>query len=292
MARTTLARRLGIAATILAVSGGLTACVGGDDSKASDSTGESASETPDTSDDSTEEGESGEEASGELAELSADEFYPAIIAALQEAETMRIAMTSTSSTGQGDSEMTGVMRYAEDGAEMQASSAGDQPMEMIMVDKMLYISGAGMPLPEGKTWLKVDLSDPNSLFGQLGKSTDPEFMFKAMQDPKEFKLIGEEEVDGEATNHYSITYDGKQYAKNLGMPEEMGRFMPDEITTDMWIDAENRPRKFSQDLEMPSPTGNGKPMQQSTVGTYSDFGTDVEIQAPPAAEVSDNIPGM
>ena len=242
------------------------------------------SESPDGSTDET------GEASGDLEELSASEFYPAVMAALQEAESMGFSITT--SGGTSSSEMSGVMEYADDGIAMQASSAGAQAMEMVMLDKILYISGAGLPLPDGKTWFKVDMTDPDSLFGQLGKSTDPSLMFKAMEEPKEFELLGTEEVDGVETNHYNVVMETASYAEALDLPAEMAGFLPKEIGMEMWVDADNQPRKFHQELEIPDMTGSGKPTRSTTEGTYYDFGTDVDIEAPPAAEVADNIPGL
>jgi hypothetical protein len=226
---------------------------------------------------------------GDLEELSAEEFYPAVMAALQDADSMGFSITSTG--GAADTEMSGVMEYEDDGISMEASSAGAQAMEMVMLDKVLYIAGGGLPLPEGKKWFKVDMTDPDSLFGQLGKSTDPNLMFKAMETPKEFELLGTEEVDGVETNHYNVVMDTAAYAEALDLPAEVAKFLPKEIGIEMWVDADNQPRKFHQELEVPSMAG-GEPTLSTTEGTYYDFGTEVDVEAPPAAEVADNIPGL
>ena len=167
-----------------------------------------------------------------------------------------------------------------------------QAMEMVMLDKILYIAGGGLPLPEGKKWFKVDMTDPDSLFGQLGKSTDPNLMFKAMETPKDFELLGTEEVDGVETNHYNVVMDTASYADALDLPAEVAKFLPKEIGIEMWVDADNQPRKFHQELEVPSMSGGGEPTLSTTEGTYYDFGTEVDVEAPPAAEVADNIPGL
>jgi len=289
MARPSLARRLG-AASLLTTLVLTSASCGGDaddtatDESSSSETSESADDSPDDSTDDS------EEASGDLEELSADEFYPAVMAAMQEAESM--AFSITTSSGTSTSEMSGVMEYADEGIAMQASGTGAQAMEMVMLEKILYISGAGLPLPDGKTWLKVDMTDPDSLFGQLGKSTDPSLMFKAMEAPREFELLGTEEVDGVETNHYNVVMATASYAEALDLPAEMAKLLPKEIGMEMWVDGDDRPRKFHQELEVPDMTGSGTPTKSTTEGTYSDFGTDVDIEAPPAAEVADNIPGL
>ena len=281
MARLSLARRLGAASLLTTLVLTSAACGGDEDATATDES--SSSETSGSTSDS-------EEASGDLEELSADEFYPAVMAALQEAETMGFSITTTG--GPTATEMSGVMRYGDAGIDMQAASTGAQAMEMVMLDKILYISGAGMPLPDGKKWLKVDMTDPDSLFGQLGKSTDPSLMFKAMETPKEFELLGSEELDGVETNHYNVVMDTASYAEAMDLPAEMSKFLPEEIGIEMWVDADDQPRKFHQELEIPAMTAGGTPTETITDGTYYDFGTDVDIEAPPAGEVADNIPGM
>ena len=291
MARPSLARRLGIASALTALALSVTAC-GGDDTKATD---KSSSETSADVDDSvdtedTESTDDTEAASGDLEELSADEFYPAVMAALEEAETLGFSVTTTG--GPAATEISGYMRYQGDSIDMTGATTGAQAFDMVMLDKILYISGAGLPLPDGKKWLKVDLSDPNSLFGQLGKTTDPSLMFKAMVDPKSFELVGTEEVDGVETNHYNIVMDTATYAASMELPAELTQLLPKEIGTDMWLNADNQPVQFRQELEVPDMTGAGKPTKTSTVGKYFDFGSDVEIEAPPATEVADNVPGM
>lgn len=291
MARPSLARRLG-AASLLTTLVLMSASCGGDADTATDDSpaSETSSSTDDSTDDSTDEPavDETEEASGDLEELAADEFYPAVMAAMQEAESMGFSITTTG--GPASTEMSGVMEYGDDGIAMKASSTGAQAMEIVLVDKILYISGAGLPVTEGKKWFSVDMSDPNSIFGQLGKATDPTFMFKAMESPKTFELVGTEEIDGVETNHYNVVMDTAIYAEALSLPAEVSKLMPKEIGIEMWVDAENRPVQFHQELEVPS--GTGTPTTSTTDGRYFDFGTDVEVEAPPADEVSDNIPGL
>lgn len=274
MARPSLARRLG-AATLLTTLVFSTAACGGDDGSATESS-------------ATEEGEENDEAADEVPELSAEELYPAIIGAFEEAKTF--AFTTTTSGGPQRNEVSGVMRWASDGLEMKASSTGAQAFDMIVTDKTIYIEGAGMGVPEGKKWFKIDMSDPNSLFGQLGRTMDPTTMFEAMKTPKEFELVGSEEIDGVATNEYRIVMSTADYTKALELPEEMMGSMPEEVTSQMWVDADNQPRRFVQEMEIPGADGQPVPMQIE--GTYTDYGLEVEIEAPPASEVADNMPGL
>ncbi|GAA5134863.1 hypothetical protein GCM10023339_72060 [Alloalcanivorax gelatiniphagus] len=288
---TSLTRRLGSAALVLTMGAGLAAC--SDDSGSSDSTSSASDDSAESTDDAgatdepTEETEGSEApAEASLAELSVDEFYPAVMEAMKEAETF--AFETISGTAGQTMTMSGQARFSDDGVEMKASGTGAQSMEMILLGQAMYMRSP--ELGTGDKWLKIDLSDPNSLFGMIGKATDPEVMFKAMEAPKKLELIGSEDVDGVETNHYRITLDPTQYLKAMEFPAAMGDMLPDELVTEMWVDADNLPRKFAQTLEVPA-VGGGKPTTSTTEGTYSDFGTDVEIEEPPASEVTEQ-PGM
>lgn len=286
MARPTLARRLG-AATLLTSLALTTAACGGD----SGSEGSTGSDTSESGETSTDEDPAG--SSGDLEELEAAEFYPAVMEALQEAGTFAFTLTSTTEgSDAGGMEMDGVMRYDDQGVDLRASGTaqGTQELEMVVLDKVLYMSGMGMDLGD-KKWFKVDMSDPNSLFGMLGKSTDPQLMFKAMEEPKSFELLGTEEVDGVETNHYEIVMDTSAYAEAMEIPAQMATSLPEDIAVEMWVDADDLPRQFRQELELPA-AGGAEPSTTTTEGTYSDYGTDVTIEAPPASEVSDQMPGM
>ncbi|UFN43621.1 hypothetical protein [Nocardioides okcheonensis] len=284
MRLTPLARRLGTAALVVTLGAGFTACSG--DSSSDDSTSSATDAGADDTSSASDSGEDAEAADDAPAELSAADFYPTVMGALRDAESF--AFTSTSGTAGQTQEMAGQARFGDDGIEMKASGTGAQSMEMILVDKAMYMKSAD--LGTGDKWLKIDLSDPNSLFGMIGKATDPEVMFKALEEPKKLELIGAEDVDGVATNHYRITMDPTKYLEAMQFPAAMKDLMPEELVTDMWVDADDLPRKFSQTVEIPG-VGGGEPTTSTTEGTYSDFGVDVEIEAPPADEVTEDMFG-
>ncbi|KQV71501.1 hypothetical protein ASC64_05690 [Nocardioides sp. Root122] len=280
---TSLARRLGSAALVLSVGVGLAACSSDDSSDSGSSSSATDSGADDSSDDGSDDVTETEDAAA-LTELDGAGFYPAVMEAMREAETFNF-QTVSESAGQSQT-MEGQARFADGGMEMKASSTGAQPMELILLDKAMYLKSPD--LGTGDKWLKVDLSDPNSLFGMIGKATDPEVMFKAMEAPKKLELVGTEEVDGVETNHYRITLDPAKYIAAMDFPSGMADMMPKELVTEMWVDGDDLPRKFSQTLEVPSAAG-GKPTSTTSEGTYSDFGTDVEIEAPPADEVTEDM---
>lgn len=284
---TPLARRLGTAALVLTLGVGLGACnddAGSDSSSATNDEGTDTSSEEPADEASDDESEAPAEAS--LAELSADDFYPSVMAAMREAETFNFE-TVSGSAGQSQT-MSGQARFSDDGMEMKASSTGAQAMEVILVGKAMYMKSAG--LGTGDKWVKIDLSDPSSLFGMIGKATDPEVMFQAMESPKKLELVGTEDVDGVSTNHYRITMDPTRYLEAMEFPAAMADMLPKELVTEMWVDGDDLPRKFAQTIEIPG-SGGGAATSSTTEGTYFDYGTDVEIEAPPADEVTENFPG-
>lgn len=289
MCVTSLSRRLGSVALVLTVGAGLAAC--SDDSGPADSSSsatddgaDGVEESTDSPDDSAD--DSGEATESSLAELSAADFYPSVMAALQDAETF--AFETTSETGGQTQTMSGTARFSDEGVEMQATGSGAQGMDMILLGQVMYMKSPD--LGTGDKWLKIDLSDPDSLFGMIGKATDPEVMFKAMETPRKLELVGSEEVDGVETNHYRITLDPTQYVKAMEFPAAMADMLPEELVTEMWVDADDLPRKFTQTTEIKG-MGGGQPATSTTEGTYSDFGIDVEIEEPPASEVTEQ-PGL
>lgn len=288
MRLTPLARRIGSAALVLTIGLGTTACSG--DDSGSDSSSSATDESGETSaDDSGDEPVADDESADDTeapSELSAADFYPAVMEAMREAETFTFE-TVTDAAGQGQT-MTGEARYGDDGIEMKASSTGAQEMELILLGQAMYMKSP--QLGTGDKWVRIDLSDPDSLFGMIGKATDPEVMFKALEEPKKLELVGAEDVDGVATNHYRITLDPTKYLAAMDFPAAMADMLPKELVTEMWVDADDLPRRFAQTIEVPA-VGDGQPTTSTTEGTYSDFGTDVEIEAPPASEVTEDFPG-
>lgn len=277
---TPLAHRLGTAALVLMIGVGVTAC--SDDA----GTGSSSAVPDENTDDASEEptDESSESPVGPApAELSVDDFYPSVMAAMRDVGSFAFESVSDAA-GQGRT-MSGQARFSDAGMEMKASSSGAQPMELILLGKAMYVKSP--ELGAGDTWLKIDLGDPDSLYGMIGRATDPEVMFKAMESPKKLELIGSEAVDGVATNHYRITMDPSQYLEAMDFPAAMVGMLPEQLVTDMWVDEDDLPRKFAQTIDVGAAGGGAS----TTEGTYSDFGADVEIEAPPDDQVTEDVPG-
>lgn len=271
--RTNLARRVGAVAVAAALGLGLAACEDEPDKAAS--TGADSSRT-------TGEETTGEAAGAGLEEIPAAEFHSRVLDAMMEAETFT---TVSQSTVRGTTTLVeGQVRFAPDGVEMAATSTGGpEDMELVLADKVMYLRTPSMGT-DGK-WMRVDLTDEDSLFGVLGKSLDPQLAIKALQEPKELVMLGEEEVDGVPTHHYRVTVDPQRFKKVLDLPEQMSAFLPKEMVFDYWIDADDRPRKMVQ--ESTAKGADGKAVTTDVEAHYSDFGEPVTITVPPADQVTD-----
>jgi len=289
MARTSLARRLGAASASTVLLLTAVACGGdsGDEPRSDAGSSDGGSASSSQSSEGSSSGGSSEDQG--LEELSADEFYPTVMGALEDAETARFTMKSDSKAGGAAQSMTmtGSLKYDDDGIDMQAETTGAQAMQMIVEDGVYYLRGPMFELG-GKQWLKVDpKAQPNSPLASLMGNTDPARFLSAMDDPKEFRLVGEEQVDGEPANHYRIVLDGAKVAKAAGLPPQMAQLLPPEVPTEMWVDAEDRPVRFRQTTDITVPTGNAQQkVSTTTEGTYSDFGVDVDIDTPDDSQVT------
>lgn len=232
----------------------LVAC-GGDDTPAADP-------TPDSSTTTSEEPDSAE---GEDIEPAG--FFGSLASSMEAATTAHVTLTTEgggqSMTAEGD------LDFSQDPAAMQMVMSIPQlgeGIEMRMVDGTMYMQ---MPaLGEGK-FIKFALNDPSNPMGDLTTQMDPRAQFSSMQDAvKSVTFVGTEEVDGEDLKHYTVVLDGTK------MPNQQGVSMPDEISYDMWIDADNRLRKVSFE-------------SAGTVltTTISDWGKDVRIRAPRPGQI-------
>lgn len=106
--------------------------------------------------------------------------------------------------------------------------------------------------------------------------------------------VGTETVDGVKTTHYHATIDLKQAAKKAGIFKDvMSKALEDmkstNIPCDLWLDDQGRVRKQSTVTTLTVKDLDGKPATIHSTETLklSDFGTKVDVAAPPADQVTD-----
>ncbi|MBM7506621.1 hypothetical protein JOE61_000435 [Nocardioides salarius] len=270
MKRTPTWRRTAVAAVLPLALTGLAAC-GGE---------ESAEDTSSASAQLEEQGdEDGEEAGGLEAgdPVPDDDFVALMAASFEDATTARTTMTSetagTTISAEGVVDYTGktpAMRMT-----MESAELGDEPIEMILVDNVMY-----MQVPDlGGKYLSMDLDEPGNPLGpMMTDSMDPSKQAEMMRAGLEsVTFVGEEDVDGESLEHYSATLDPSAALEGMqgmeGVPKSM---MPEQMQSDTWFDDDGRVRRMVIDM---GELG-------STEMSMDDWGADVDIEAPPAGQVT------
>lgn len=281
--------RLAAAACVLAVTATLSAC--GSDSSSSTAgeqttsatspseTVTSPSESPTTSTPST------DEVSGS-GELSVADFAQRLQDAQAQAGSAHMeasfSAAGQSLTMQGDfSGTTGDVGAL---AMNMSLDMGGKTLEMVLVDEVVYINGAGMSTDPQKPWIKVPLGGPNNPLSSLFDTANPENFTAFLQGVKNLEDKGAESVDGVDTHHYVITIDTAEMIKANDMfkGQSMSSLgLPATITSEVWVDANDLP------VKMTVPLGNAGSLEAH----FSQWGEPVSVEAPPASQVM-RMPGM
>jgi hypothetical protein len=138
----------------------------------------------------------------------------------------------------------------------------------------------------GREWISID---PKA-FG-LDAATaggfnqgSPTSTIGALRGIDDVRRIGIEEIDGTETTHYAGRIDVAKAMASL--PEELRanveamRAFSDDWLVDVWVDADGQTRKMNLDV-------NGPMMTMHVTFEFYDFGTDLDLSAPPPSEVVD-----
>lgn len=211
------------------------------------------------------------------AQLSADEFGKLVQGALDKATTANVTISSGTTLN-----ATGQIDYTSDpaSAKMTATIPQAGKLDMILLGKVIYMKGD--VFGTGDKWVKLDLSDPNNPMSALGDQLDPAASLGKLVDGiQSATYVGKEDVDGDSLDHYTAVIDTKALLKGLPAGAASSAGLPATVNYELWFDGDGFIRKFSVDM---GATG-------TSTGTFSDWGTKVDIAAPPASEVT-TMPGM
>ncbi|WP_283990224.1 hypothetical protein [Streptomyces sp. 549] len=212
--------------------------------------------------------------------------------------TVEIDMEGQKQTVEGE----GVINL-QDGTSSMKIGADGQQMEQRVVDKVLYQKppeGQDAGLPDGRSWMKIDLEKLQKQNGDSGnvapnpaESLD---YLKALSD-QGVKELGTEKVTGVNTTHYRVEVDVRRLAGgDAGAERQLTRQLGESVPMEVWLDDEGRLRRQQVDVTVPGAGGeSGKGGSISTVLELSDFGTEVDVEAPPAddtADMTDRVAGQ
>lgn len=157
-----------------------------------------------------------------------------------------------------------------------ASSPGS--IEMLLVDRVMYMK---MPGSAGK-YYKMTMDEVTKISGQdLTQAMNPTAQLETMKSAvRQVTFVGEEDVDGVETRHYKASIDTAGLTPTpsgaAGSPSSMS--LPSQMPYDIWLDEENRTRKFTMEMAIQG-------MTVTYDGTLDKFGEPVSIAAPAASQV-------
>ena len=267
--------RTRLAALALTLPLGLAALTACEDDTSASTAASVGSGTGDSGDAGDSGGELPDVAEGE--EISAEELSALMISAFEKATTADLVMSMTA--GGQDIDVTGQADYTSDPVSMRmemSGMGGTGDMEIIVVDNAMYMKLAVM----SDKFLKLDLDDPDnpvggSFTGQLDPRAQAEVMEQGLQTAT---YVGQEEVQGETLDHYTAVVDSTAMLEQMEGAADVAGQLPETITYELWLTDEGLFRQM--EIDMGAVAGE---MQMRFV----DWGTDVDIEAPPASEVTD-----
>ena len=209
------------------------------------------------------------------------------------------------SAGIGDVTTSGTMQYrtkpdlaySMNFDKMSVGGRSMGGMQQILVDRTMYMK---MPMlsqlgggSAAKPWFKISLDELGQKaglnFDQLlrqSQQMDPVQNTKMLTASKDAREVGKETVDGVETTHYTGTYRMEEAISKLP-PETQQQLRKNnsagmqDMQFDLWVDGQQLPRK----LAMKSQQGSDGTMNLTM--SYRDFGKPVQVEAPPAGEVTD-----
>ena len=256
---------------------------------------------------------------------SLDENGAALIAASADATTdagsARISMQMTMSMPEGQSVPQGDLTMNAEGAydfanrlgemsmtmelpEQAGQMAGPQTIDMIFEDLVIYMKYPMMTqlAPGAKTWIRMDLEkmaeSTGMDFGAMMQSgsSDPSQMLEWLRGVSgDVQVVGEEEVRGAPATHYKGNIDFNKVADQA--PEQLRKQMKasidamteaigtDTLPFEVWIDEQGRAIRMAQSFDFEQGATAGASMSM-TIDIF-DFGTEVDIEIPPASETTD-----
>ncbi|MEU1513953.1 hypothetical protein ABZ490_17635 [Streptomyces sp. NPDC005811] len=210
-----------------------------------------------------------------------------------------MSMTADGSLAWGDG-LTGRLTITYTGGTMADTmrQMGSDSMEARYLPDAYYarMGDAFAQQSGGKHWIKYAYDDLESLAGSSGaylkdqmQNTTPNQSVKLLLASGDVRKVGEEKVRGQRTTHYAGTVDVADLAeKNSSLSQSQLDDLKKTLeqagvtteTVDIWVD--------DQDLLVKKvEKGETTAGAYSQTAYYSDYGTEVAVEAPPASDTAD-----
>ncbi|MEU3937864.1 hypothetical protein AB0E85_38440 [Streptomyces sp. NPDC029044] len=184
----------------------------------------------------------------------------------------------------------------DDGDSVMTLTVQGQQIEQRVVDEVLYQKMPKGQAPGGKPWIKIDLRKVAAQQGTGDQSmSDPAqsaAYAKAITD-KDVTKKGTATLNGVETTHYRVSVDVAELPNGDTLRKQVGPTLP----MDVWLDDEGRMRRQQIDMTVKAPEATQRSSADAssapekvtvrTVMDFTDFGTEVEADEPPAGQVTD-----
>lgn len=207
--------------------------------------------------------------------------------------------------------VTGTGAFAQDAGELtldmsslfeelgQPSGGGEVKVVYLREDGehvvYLHVPALASMIPGGKSWVRLNLDKAGSAMGlDLGKALaatnqNPGEVLDLLRAGGQIEEVGKETLDGAATTHYKGTIDVGKVAELEGVSADLVRRLkaegaPSELPVEVWVGDDGLVRQVRTVQNLA--TSGERESATVTIG-FSDYGTDVSVTAPPAAEVFD-----
>ena len=205
----------------------------------------------------------------------------------------------------------GVIDFSGGASSMTMNMMGMGNLEMRQVGNLVYMR---MPeefraqMPEAKPWIEMDLDamyeeqyGANPAQMQGGAMGDPTRQLEYLRGVSDsVEKVGTEKVRGVQTTRYEVIVDlrkgvaGQDAEVRKAQEEIIKQLDTSKLPMEVWIDDQNRVRRYAMDMEVPitdNASASGMPengeVRTSIVAEYYDFGTPVDVQAPPEDQTTD-----
>jgi hypothetical protein len=183
----------------------------------------------------------------------------------------------------------------------QTASLGE--MEVISDGTILYLradavtQAAQIPTP----WIKADLANLSPELADLQSlssgQNDPSQAIEFLRGAEDIEEVGTETIDGTETTHYRGTLDLEKAAEQAP-PEarESVRAAVDQVkeqlgsTTvpiEVWVGSDDLIRRMAFEYPLPAEAGGSDTSQMVLQMDLFDYGATIEIEPPPADQVTD-----
>jgi hypothetical protein len=175
------------------------------------------------------------------------------------------------------------------------TAQGDVDVDEIQDGQVLYMKQPGLDLPDGKTWVKIDLGKVQEQLGlsqliQQQQSLDPARILDQLRTTGKVEKIGSEQLGDVDTTHYHASVDVRKIVAKSTSPAGrktlMQLYATRFIPIDVWIDGDDHVRRENFTIAM-RPPGQTETITMAFKMDLHDFGADVDVQPPAADDVVD-----